>query len=88
MIIRILGEGRYEVPEGEMPAIEQLDSQLVDALDRSDEAAFTGTLNSLIGEVRKTGKLLPADDLRPSTQVVPHEGSTLSEIKALLAQEA
>ena len=86
MIIRILGEGRYEVPEEDLPAIEQLDSQLVDALDRNDAAEFSGTLADLIGQVRHTGKLLPADDLRPSTQVVPHEGSTLEEIKALLAE--
>jgi hypothetical protein len=88
VIIRILGEGRYEVPDSDLPAIEQLDSQLVGALDRSDEGPFAGTLSDLIKEVRRAGKLLPPDDLRASTQVVPHEGSTLSEVKALLAQES
>jgi len=38
MIVRILGEGRFDVPEADMPAIEQLDAQLTDALDRNDEA--------------------------------------------------
>ena len=28
MIVRILGEGRYEVPEADLPAIEQLDAAL------------------------------------------------------------
>ena len=49
MIVRILGEGRYEVPEADLPAIEQLDAQLADALDRGDEAEFTTSLADLIG---------------------------------------
>jgi PspAA-like protein len=88
MIVRILGEGRYDVPDADLPAIEQLDAQLVDAMERGDEAAFTGTLADLIGEVRHTGKLLAPDDLRTSSLVVPHDGSTLDEVRSLLAEEA
>ena len=87
MIVRILGEGRFDVPEADLPAIEQLDGQLVDAMERGDEAEFSGTLVDLIGEVRHSGTLLPADDLRTSELVVPHEGSTLKEVQALLAEE-
>ena len=88
MIVRILGEGRYDVPDGDMPAIEQLDAQLVDALERGDEAEFAGTLEDLLGQVRHTGTLVAPDDLRTSSQVVPHEGSTLAEVRALLAEGA
>ena len=88
MIVRILGEGRYDVPDADLPAIEQLDAQLVDAMDRGDEAAFTGTLADLIGQVRHTGKLVAPDDLRTSSLVVPHDGSTLDEVRSLLAEEA
>jgi hypothetical protein len=86
VIVRILGEGRYEIPEGDLPAIEQLDDELVDALERSDENEFNGALIDLIGEVRHSGMLLPSDDLRPSELVVPHEGATLEEVRALLAE--
>ena len=88
MIVRILGEGRYDVPDADLPAIEQLDAQLVDAMDRGDEAAFAGTLADLIGQVRHTGKLLAPDDLRTSSLVVPHDGSTLDEVRSLLAEGA
>jgi len=88
MIVRILGEGRYDVPEADLPAIEQLDAQLVDALERSDEAAFSGSLADLIGQVRHTGALIAADDVRTSELAVPHEGSTLAEVRDLLAQGA
>ena len=86
MIVRILGEGRYEVPEGDLPAIEQLDDELVDALERNDENEFNSALVDLIGEVRHSGTLIPSDDLRPSELVVPHEGATLDEVRALLAE--
>jgi hypothetical protein len=88
MIVRILGEGRFDVPDADLPAIEQLDAQLVDALERGDEASFADTLADLIGEVRHGGDLLPADDVRTSELVVPHEGSTLAEVRDLLAQGA
>jgi hypothetical protein len=87
VIIRILGEGRYDVPESQLQKIEQLDSRLVAAIDGDDEAAFSATLAELIKTVRGSGKLVPADDVQASSQVVPHEGSTLSEVKELLAQE-
>jgi hypothetical protein len=87
VIVRILGEGRYEVPEADLPAIEQLDAELVDAIERGDEASFSGTLADLIGEVRHTGTLIAADDLRTSELAVPHERSTLGEVKELLAEE-
>jgi hypothetical protein len=88
MIVRILGEGRFNVPEGDMPAVEQLDAQLTDALDRADDVAFDSALNDLVNQVRHTGTLLPADDLQTSGLVVPHPGSSLSEVKELLAQES
>jgi hypothetical protein len=88
MIVRILGEGRFDVPEGDMPAIEQLDAQLTDAMDRDDDIAFDSALSDLVNQVRHTGTLLPADDLQTSGLVVPHPGSSLSEVKELLTQES
>lgn len=88
MIVRILGEGRYEVPDADLPAIEQLDAQLEDAIEHGDEATFAWTLADLIGEVRHTGKLVPADDVRTSGLAVPHEGSSLADVRALLAEGA
>jgi hypothetical protein len=88
MIVRILGEGRYEVPEADMPAIEQLDAQLTEAVDSDDEAAFDAALSDLVGQIRHTGIHLAPDDLRTSGLVVPHSGSSLAEVKTLLSEEA
>jgi len=88
MIVRILGQGRFAVPGADMPAVEQLDAQLTDALDRDDEGAFDSALADLVGLVRHAGVLLPADDLQTSGLVVPHPGSSLSEVRDLLAEES
>ncbi len=88
MIVRILADGRYEVPDADLPAVEQLDAELLDAIERKDEAAFTGALADLVGEVRHTGTRLGHDDVGPSEMVVPHEGSSLAEVAALLAEES
>jgi hypothetical protein len=88
VIVRILGEGSYDVPDADLPAIEQLDTALMDALDRGDEATFSSTLADLVGLVRHTGTPVPADDIRPSELAVPHPGSTLDEVRTLLAEGA
>jgi hypothetical protein len=88
MIVRILGGGRYDVAQADLAAIEQLDAQLTDALDRNDATGFESTLSDLIAQVRSAGTLLPADDLQTSGLVVPHEGSTLAEVRGLLAEES
>jgi hypothetical protein len=87
VIVRILGDGRYQIPDADLPAVEEIDEVLMDALERGDEATFTGALADLIGEVRHSGTRLPLDDVGTSGMVVPHEGSTLAEVKSLLAEE-
>jgi hypothetical protein len=88
MLIRILGEGVYDVPEADLPAVEQLDAVLSEALETGEEADFVGALADLVGEVRHSGVLLGPDDARPSTLVVPFPGSTLADLRVLLEEEA
>jgi hypothetical protein len=87
MIVRILGEGRYEVPDPDLPTIERLDAQLVAAMEAADEATFSTTLSELLDEIRRKGALIPPDDVRTSGLAVPHDGSTLVEVRSLLDEE-
>jgi hypothetical protein len=88
VIVRILGDAVYELPETEAANVEQLDEALGDALDRGDEPGLQAVLGQLIAHVQATGRAVPADDLRPSDLAVPHQGSTLDEVRALLASES
>jgi len=86
VIVRILGEGRYDMPDACVPDLEKYDDALASALDSGDEQGFTKALDALIDEVRTKGARVPPDDLRTSSRVVPHPGSTIAEVKELLAE--
>lgn len=89
MIVRILGDHRYELnDDGDLAAIEALDDKLGHAIEAEDATTVAATLANLIDRIRSSGTVVPADDFQPSDLVVPHEGSTLDEIRSLLASES
>ncbi len=88
MIVRILGEGQYRIPDGERSALEVLDSRVGDAVDGDDEQVFASALAALSAEVRRLGEPLPDDTFETSDLVVPFPDATLDETKGLLAQSA
>ena len=85
MIIRILGDGQYEIPESERGTLEGLDAALVSAVEGGDDAAFATALGAIIDEVRHAGQTLADDAFAPSDLVVPFADATLAETKSLLA---
>ena len=84
MIIRIMGEGQFDVPDDAVATLNELDSSVERAVEAGDEAAFRGALASLIEGVRSAGAPVPADSLSGSELILPHEESTLDEVRALL----
>ena len=52
MIVRILGEGQFDVPDADRATIEELGDVLTAAVDGHDEGAFTSSLAALIDAVR------------------------------------
>lgn len=87
MIVRILGEGQFEVAEHTVDALNGIDSQLQSAVDASDEFAFRKALADLLALVREVGERVPDDYLGPSELVLPAAESTLEEVRALLGDE-
>jgi hypothetical protein len=88
MIVRILGEDQYDVPEEHRAALDELDKTLVKAVDAEDEPGFTSALQALAAEVRRVGTALPDDAFIPSELVVPFADASLEETKRLLADAA
>jgi hypothetical protein len=88
MIVRILGEGQYSVPEAERATLAALDGALADAVDSGDETTFGTALAALTAGVRRLGEPLADDDFSPSDLVVPFSDATLAEVKGLLADSA
>lgn len=86
MIVRVLGEGQYELDESAEGRVQALDDELGAALGADDEARFAATLDRLLAEVREHGRQLDAHRLVPSDVAVPSEGSSISEVRKLLAE--
>ncbi len=86
MIVRILGEGQYDVPESDRAGLDGLDTALNAAVEGDDEAAFVSALAALAAEVRRVGTELAADQFTASDLVVPFADATLAETKALLTE--
>ncbi|MDX6298180.1 MAG: hypothetical protein QOI51_2037 [Nocardioidaceae bacterium] len=85
MIIRILTEGQYSVPESELEELNVLDEKLEAAIESGDEEAFAAALRELLDRVRSVGSELPADELVESELLLPFSDATLSEVRGLLS---
>ncbi|HZD75030.1 MAG TPA: hypothetical protein VE776_14285 [Actinomycetota bacterium] len=87
MIVRIMGEGQFEVPEERVEELNRLDQELQKAVDADDEDAFESALKALLSSVRMAGSALPGDYLGPSELVLPSPDSTIEEVRAVLGEE-
>jgi hypothetical protein len=85
VIVRILGEAQYEVPDEDQGVLDELDAAVVKAVDAGDEAAFGPALKALADQVRASGQLLADDSFVPSRLVVPFADASLEETRRLLA---
>jgi hypothetical protein len=84
VIVRIMGEGQLDVQEGDLSALNELDSELETAIDSGDEEKFRSALHALLEQVRTVGKTLPAEDLAPSELILPPADATMDEVRAML----
>jgi len=87
MIVRISGEGQYDVPDDALDGLNELDASLEQALNNEDEATFRTALAALLDRVRGGGTPVAEDVLEPSDLVLPHSDATLDEVQAVLGEE-
>jgi hypothetical protein len=86
MIVRILGEGQFDVPDADRATLDGLEDALNAAVEGHDDDAFASALAALIEAVRRAGNELPADSFTSSDLVVPFSDATLTETQALLEE--
>lgn len=87
MIIRILGEGQFTVPDVEVDRLNELDAQVEKAIAASDDAAFGPALAALLAHVRATGTPVPDAELVPSEALLPPSDAVLAEARDLLRDD-
>jgi hypothetical protein len=87
MIVRILGEGQYEVSPDQLPDLNEVDRLVERAIQQGDEEGFRSALARLLTEVHEGGTQLGEDVFVESDLVLPGPDATLEEVAAMLDDE-
>jgi hypothetical protein len=87
LIVRILGEGQYDVAASALDRLNELDAAVEAAVAAGDEAAFRPALLALLDGVRTVGVAHPVDSLDESDLILPDGESSLEEVRELLADD-
>lgn len=85
MIVRILGEGQYQVSDDAAAKLTELDTALDKAVDSGDEAAFRRALDAAAKVVKEAGAPVPADSFETAEYILPFSDATIDEVRKLLA---
>ena len=88
MIVRILGEGQWEVPDEALARLNALDDAVEQAVTLNDQAKLTIALSGLLDEVRSVGTRVPDAEIADSDLILPDVDSTLADVEALLAESS
>ena len=87
MIVRVLGEGQFEVDEEVAKGLNDLDEQAEQALEADDQKQFSELLERMAEAVRTNGSRLPDEDLTPSEAIIPPDDLSLDEARRLFEDE-
>ena len=79
MIVRISTEDQYELPDGDAERLNQLDNQVVEAVQAGDQARFGELFAQMIELVRTNGTKVPDDFLHDSDVILPPPDATFEE---------
>ena len=87
MIVRILGEGQYDVADDALARLSSIDNDLGAAVESGDEAAFAAALAALHDGVRAAGTAHASDSLVESDVILPPSGASIDEVRELLGDD-
>lgn len=87
MIVRLMGEGQYQVDDGLREQLNELDDRAQTAIDAEDEPALDDMLDQMWQLVRDRGEQLSDDDLSGSDLIIPPSDLTLEETRKLFSDE-
>ena len=79
MIVRIMGQGQYNVDAELMQKLNVIDNRIVAHVSRGDEKALRKDLALLISVIKQRGQPLDKTSILSSEVIVPPEDLTLKE---------
>ncbi len=79
MIVRIAEDKQYEFPDDQAEQLNDLDNQLVGAVESGDQGQFADLWGKMIELVRSSGTPVGDDELVGSDVILPPEDITFAE---------
>ena len=79
MIVRIAGEGQFQLPDEDRERLNELDNRAVSAVEQGDEAGFRELWSQMLEIVASDGNALEDDELVESDVILPPRDVTFRE---------
>lgn len=86
MIIRIVGEGQWQVPDIEMGHLNRIDARVEHAIGTTSQNELTEALTELVTTVRTVGTPIADDNIIDSDLIVPDVSATIEEVLVWLSE--
>lgn len=87
MIVRIATEGQFNLPGAYIDPLNDVDNELVEAVEAGDRAGFSELLGRMLALIREHGTPVPVDELVESDLMLPAADLTLEEAQVLFVGE-
>ena len=87
MIVRILGEGQFNLPGAAIDELNDIDNRMVEAVEAEDRDALHSLLLEMETLVREKGEPVPLDELVESDLILPETDLTLEEAESIFVGE-
>ena len=87
MIVRIMGEGQYRLAEDVRERVNELDNEVVRAVDGDDEDAFHAAFEEMLDIIRAEGERVGDNDIESSDVIVPPADTSMAEATAEFSGE-
>jgi GMP synthase PP-ATPase subunit len=87
MIVRILGEGQYDVSDEAIDRLNELDAAVETAVEAGDSETFSKALAALLDGVRTVGVPRDAESLDESDLILPPADASIEDVRALLSDD-
>ena len=79
MIVRVSGEGQFELPDGDAERLNELDNAAVAAVEGGDEGKFQELWTQMLDLVASDGTEIGEDELVESDVILPPRDVSFAE---------
>jgi hypothetical protein len=87
VIVRLMGEGQYQIDEELRAQLNELDDRAQAAIDANDEPELDEKIDEMWQLVHERGERLADDELASSDLIIPPSDLTLEETRRLFSDE-